>query len=59
MNLDIFAFAPVFHGMWKQHEVFDGTYSLEDLLDAHEIMAVMAENKRRAEDYAASQREVD
>lgn len=59
MNLDNFAYAPVFHGMWKQHEVFDGTYSLEDLLDAHEMLLVMNENKRRAEDYAASQREVD
>lgn len=33
--------------MWKQHETWDGTYSLEDLLDAHEMMAVKAENERR------------
>lgn len=42
--------------MWKQHEVWDGTYNLDDLLDAHEILAVTHENKRRAEE--ASMREV-
>jgi len=34
--------------MWRQHELWDGTYSLEDLLDAHEMLAVRAENERRA-----------
>ena len=29
-------------GMWKQHEVFDGTYDFDDLLDAHEMLAVKA-----------------
>jgi hypothetical protein len=42
--------------MWKQHEIWDGTYSFDDLLDAHEILAVTHENERRA--LAASQREV-
>jgi len=42
--------------MWKQHEVWDGTYSLDDLLDAHEIMAVKSENERRANE--AAQKEV-
>jgi len=42
--------------MWKQHEVWDGTYSLDDLLDAHEIMAVKSENERRASE--AAQKEV-
>lgn len=42
--------------MWKQHEVWDGTYTLDDLLDAHEIMQVVHENERRA--YEASRREV-
>ena len=42
--------------MWKQREVWDGTYSLDDLLDAHEIMSVKSENERRS--YEASQREV-
>jgi len=38
--------------MWKQHEVWDGTYNLDDLLDAHEILAVKAENSKRAEEYS-------
>lgn len=57
MNVDSFAYAPVVAGMWRQHEVRDGTYSFRDLLDAHEIMAVKAENRRRAEE--AAQREVN
>lgn len=35
--------------MWRQHEIWDGTYTLGDLLDAHEIMSVKAENQRRFE----------
>lgn len=35
-------------GMWKQHEVFDGTYDFDDLLDAHEMLAVKASNAMRA-----------
>lgn len=42
--------------MWRQCEVWDGTYTLDDLLDAHEILAVTHENERRA--FEASQREV-
>ena len=42
--------------MWKHHEVSDGTYNLDDLLDAHEILAVTHENERR--DYEASKKEV-
>lgn len=34
--------------MWKQHELWDGTYTLDDLLDAHEIMQVTHENEHRA-----------
>lgn len=34
--------------MWQQHELWDGTYTLDDLLDAHEIMDVKNENQERA-----------
>jgi hypothetical protein len=34
---------------WRQHEVFDGTYCLDDLLDWHEMATVMNENKLRAD----------
>jgi hypothetical protein len=40
-------------GMWQQREVFDGTYTLDDLLDAHEMLAIQHENKRRAYEAAA------
>ncbi|HID0769579.1 TPA: DUF6889 family protein [Clostridium botulinum] len=42
--------------MWQQHQLWDGTYNLDDLLDAHEILLVKAENEHRA--YEASQKEV-
>jgi hypothetical protein len=38
-------------GDWKQHEVYDGTYDITDLLDWHEIQSVKSENQRRYEEY--------
>lgn len=35
-------------GVWRQHELWDGTYSFADLLDAHEMLNVQYENERRA-----------
>jgi len=46
-------------GMWRQHEVWDGRYTFSDLMDAHEILIVREENKRRAEEYAEQQRRLD
>jgi hypothetical protein len=34
---------------WQQHQVFDGTYDLDDLLDWHEITIVKNENRLRAD----------
>lgn len=39
---------PVCAGEWKQHELSDGTYSFDDLLDIHEMLAVKHENEKRA-----------
>lgn len=39
------------NGMWKQCEVFDGTYTVEDLLDVHEMLRVKLENDKRIRDY--------
>ncbi|WP_423237320.1 DUF6889 family protein [Clostridium puniceum] len=39
-------------GHWKQHELWDGTYNFDDLLDIHEMLKVTSENKRRAEEAA-------
>ena len=47
-NLDEFLFLPVAAGLWKQHECWDGTYTLDDLLDAVELIRVSRENTRRA-----------
>jgi hypothetical protein len=35
-------------GLWRLHETFDGTYTIDDLLDAMEILDVQAENRARA-----------
>lgn len=45
-------YLPVMAGMWKQHELWDGTYTLDDLLDIIELIQVQKENERRA--YEAS-----
>ena len=39
---------PVGAGMWKQHELWDGTYTLDDLLDIVELIRVRRENEKRA-----------
>ena len=40
-------------GFWQQHELWDGTYSFEDLLDIHEVLdlrdVIKAETQRTAE----------
>jgi len=46
--VDEFAFLPVTAGMWRQHELWDGTYTLDDLLDAVEVIRIRWENERRA-----------
>ena len=48
MNIDETAFLPVAAGYWKQHELWDGTYTLDDLMDIVELIQVTAENQRRA-----------
>ena len=53
-NIDGFLFLPVAAGMWKQHELWDGTYTLDDLLDAAELIQVRRENEERAAEAARS-----
>ena len=48
VHVDEFAFLPVVAGMWRQHELWDGTYTLDDLLDAVEVIRVRRENEARA-----------
>lgn len=37
-------------GLWKQHELWDGTYNIDDLMDILEMMSIKAENERRFEE---------
>lgn len=41
---------PVINGMWKQHELWDGTYTFNDWLDAIEMIQVKGENEQRITD---------
>ena len=47
-NIDEFLFMPVAAGLWRQHELWDGTYTLDDLLDIVELIWVKRENENRA-----------
>ena len=51
-NLNEFLFLPVSLGFWKQHELWDGTYTLDDLLDITELIRVRRENGIRAAEAA-------
>ncbi|MCL1999704.1 MAG: hypothetical protein FWG65_13175 [Turicibacter sp.] len=48
-------FAPVIAGHWRQHETWDGTYSLDDLLDIIEAMQIQGENERLANEQAVQE----
>jgi len=39
-------------GLWRQHELKDGTYNYVDLLDILEMMNVQSENQERAKEQA-------
>jgi hypothetical protein len=43
-------------GAWQQHQVFDGTYTLDDLLDWIEMNDVKDENERRYREYMEAQK---
>ena len=55
--MDEFLFLPVSAGYWKQHELWDGTYTLDDLLDIVELIRVRRENERRAAEAARERAE--
>lgn len=48
MNIDEDLYTPVNAGLWQQHELWDGTYVLDDLWDILEMLAVRNENERRS-----------
>jgi len=47
----VFAFAPVVAGSWQQHELWDGTYIYDDLLDWHEWYTIKQRNERIIQEY--------
>jgi len=47
---------PIAAGLWRQHEIFDGTYDIGDLLDVLEFLDVKEENERRQRAAAATDR---
>ena len=49
-NIDEFLFLPVATGFWRQHELWDGTYTIDDLLDITELIRVRQENEMRAQE---------
>ena len=51
--MNAWVYAPVIAGKWQQHELWDGTYTFDDLLDIHEIIAVENENRARAQEAEA------
>ena len=53
-NIYEFLCLPVALRYWKQHELWDGTYTLDDLLDAAELIQVRRENEIRAAEAARS-----
>ena len=42
-------------GDWRQHEVWDGTYTLDDLTEWHRMTAVKVENERRMNEWHEQQ----
>ena len=52
--MDEFLFVPVAAGLWRQHELWDGTYTLDDLLDIAELIRVQNENQARAAEASRS-----
>ena len=47
-TLNEFLYRPVLAGLWKQHELWDGTYDLDDLIAIHEMLDIKAVNDYRA-----------
>lgn len=52
-TIDPVLWRPVAAGLWKQHELWDGTYDTGDLFDVLEFLEIRAENQKIAEQWAA------
>lgn len=47
----MYAYLPVIAGEWQQHQIWDGTYTFDDLVDWHEMYSVKKENEKRIAEY--------
>lgn len=52
-TLNALLWRPVAAGLWRHHEIFDGTYDIGDLLDMLEFLDIKEENERRQREHAA------
>ena len=46
-GIEAFCWRPVLAGLWRQHELYDGTYDLSDLVEVNAVLDIKAENERR------------
>lgn len=44
--MNSYLWAPVVSGMWTQKELSDGTYDVEDLIEAHKVLRMREEMSR-------------
>lgn len=54
-TMDALLVRPVEAGMWRLHETFDGTYIIDDLMDACEMLDVKEANQMRHAQWKAEQ----
>lgn len=50
---------PIAAGLWRQCEADDGTYDVDDLMDALEFLDVKEENQRRYDAWLEASRKAD
>lgn len=55
-SLDPLLWRVVGSGMWRHHEIHDGTYDVCDFLDCLQYLIVKDENQRRYNEAAARER---
>lgn len=52
----MYAFRPVIAGLWQHKDLIEGFYTLDDLLDIHEVMDLKEENQQRGRAWAEQHR---
>ena len=47
----MYLYNPVLYGFWRQHELWDGTYTINDLFDINEAIQAKNINEGKVIDY--------